>query len=109
MITSRPGVVAAPSQALAKRQCWRRCPGNSDLGPLDVTADKLAAPSKESLETSLPTNYSGAPLQGVEIDKHMATTITSPEAMGGERTFDAPLRNPDASIIDPPDRVSCKC
>src|SRR5262245_61757422 len=69
--------------------------GEIELGPLDVTADKLAAtPSKEALlaqvfadstaansqisvrtealAASLPTNKSMAPLQGVEIDKHLA-------------------------------------
>jgi signal transduction histidine kinase len=103
MITSRPGVAAATAPRSTQMPMLAPLPGEFDLGPLDVTADKLAAPTKETLEASLPTNHSGAPLQGVEIDKHMATTITSPEAMGGERTFDAPLRNPDASIIDPPD------
>jgi signal transduction histidine kinase len=109
MITSRPGVAAAAAPKPPQMPMLAPLPGEFDLGPLDVTADKLAAPSKEALVTSLPTNHSGAPLQGVEIDKHMATTISnsqswaSPEAMGGERTFDAPLRNPDASIIDPPD------
>jgi signal transduction histidine kinase len=109
MITSRPGVAAAPVPKPPQMPMLAPLPGEFDLGPLDVTADKLAAPPKEALDTSLPTNHSGAPLQGVEIDRHMATTISnsqswaSPEAMGGERTFDAPLRNPDASIIDPPD------
>jgi signal transduction histidine kinase len=101
-------------------------PGEFELGPFDVTADKLApTPSKEAmlaqlaestaadsqievrteaLATSLPTGRPGAPVQGVEIDRHLATTITSPDAMGGERTLDAPAREPDpASIIDPPD------
>jgi signal transduction histidine kinase len=124
MITSRPGVTATPAPAPAQTPMMAPLPGEFDLGPLDVTADKLApALSKEAVlaqvlansaaantharievpETSLPTNHAGAPLQGVEIDSHMATTITSPEAMGGERTFEAPLRDPDASIIDPPD------
>lgn len=103
MITSRPGVAAATAPKPPQMPMLAPLPGEFDLGPLDVTADKLAAPPKEALDTSLPTNPSGAPLHGVEIDKHMATTITSPEAMGGERTFEAPLRNPDASIIDPPD------
>ena len=124
MITSRPGVTAAAAPTPPQMPMLPPLPGEFDLGPLDVTADKLApASSKEAVlaqvlanpagvnaaarhespEMSLPTNNSGEPLQGVEIDKHMATTITSPEAMGGERTFEAPLRNPDASIIDPPD------
>jgi signal transduction histidine kinase len=122
MITSLPGTTAPVPQM----PVMAPLPGEFDLGPLDVTADKLApTPSKEAmlaqvavdstaansqmsiraeaLEASLPTDRTGAPLQGVEIDKHMATTITSPDAMGGERTFEAPLRDPDASIIDPPD------
>jgi signal transduction histidine kinase len=130
MITSRPGVTATPASMPAPMPMVASLPGEFDLGPLDVTADKLApALSKEAVlaqvlansipaspsarpdapEMSLPTNHSGAPLQGVEIDRHMATTISnpqtwaSPEAMGGERTFEAPLRDPDPSIIDPPD------
>lgn len=124
MITSLPGTTAARAAAPAPAQpqlpMLAPLPGEFDLGPLDVTADKLAVPqdlllakvtgdAARALETSLPTNQAGAPLQGVEIDRHMATTISnpqtwaSPEAMGGERTFEAPLRNPDASIIDPPD------
>lgn len=118
MITSLPGTTAAraaaPAPAPPQLPMLAPLPGEFDLGPLDVTSDKLAVPqdlllakvggdSARALEASLPTNQNGAPLQGVEIDRHMATTITSPESMGGERTFEAPLRNPDASIIDPPD------
>src|SRR5699024_5726150 len=100
--------------------------GEFELGPLDVTSDKLpktgatseaatsaalaqvemtftAANSRidvpaAALASSLPTN------KPVEIDKHLATTITSPEAMRGERTVEAMPQSPDpASIIDPPD------
>jgi len=103
--------------------------GEFELGPLDVTADKLpqldtpkealtsaalaqidasltaansqiraAATPIAPFASSLPTN------RPVEIDRHLATTITSPDAMGGERTAEAPPRAPDPSqIIDPPD------
>jgi signal transduction histidine kinase len=103
--------------------------GEFELGPLDVTADKLpqldtpreglmsaalaqidasltAANSQIGAQadpiapfsSSLPSN------KPLEMDRHLATTITSPEAMGGERTAEAPPRVPDpAQIIDPPD------
>jgi signal transduction histidine kinase len=99
--------------------------GEFELGPLDVTSDKLpqpdanreaatsaalvqidAAPAANALvaDTSLPTH------KPVEIDRHLATTVnssgqlSSPDAPGGERTAVPPARMPDpASIIDPPD------
>src|SRR5262245_54386217 len=75
MITSLPGATAAPATAPAptppQMPMLAPLPGEFDLGPLDVTADKLAVPTKEALESSLPTNQAGAPLQGVEIDRHM--------------------------------------
>jgi signal transduction histidine kinase len=109
--------------------------GEFELGPLDVTADKLQSPAAtqeaaalaqlkldasaansqisvrtEALATSLPTRQPAAPTQGVEIDKHLATTVSSsqtwasPDAMGGERTLDAASHEADpAPIIDPPD------
>ncbi|HTU67158.1 MAG TPA: ATP-binding protein [Steroidobacteraceae bacterium] len=76
-----------------------------ELGPLDVTEDKLpqldvtkATEGPLPLSASLPTN------KPAELERHLATTITSPEAMGGEKTVEAPPREPDpAAIIDPPD------
>jgi len=105
--------------------------GEFELGPLDVTSDRVsfsepreavtsaalaqaevnatAANSRfdasaTPLSRSLPTN------QPVEIDRHLATTVNSsgalasPDAVGGERSAEASPRVPDpASIIDPPD------
>jgi signal transduction histidine kinase len=71
--------------------------GEFELGPLDVTSDKV--PLSAQQEAATPA----APMP-MELDRHLATTITSPEAMGGERTAEAPPRAPDAAaIIDPPD------
>lgn len=93
--------------------------GEFELGPLDVTADKLPqlSESHEAVSSAALTQLDASPTAAnsrlasslpmnkpVEIDRHLATTITSPEAMGGERTAEAPPRTPDpASIIDPPD------
>jgi signal transduction histidine kinase len=122
--TAEQPIAVLPAEAAAASALAPLSTGEFELGPLDVTADKLApTPPKEvvfaqlpdptaatphvrteALATSLPTHKPFAPTQGVEIDKHLATTITSPDAMGGERTVDAPPRDPDpASIIDPPD------
>jgi signal transduction histidine kinase len=84
--------------------------GEFELGPLDVTEDSL--PSGQNDSTRLATIASLAhisvdtplPVGSPEVAHHLATTITSPDAVNsGESARPAGSHFDPAAIIDPPD------
>jgi signal transduction histidine kinase len=104
----QPVVVAPiPGAATSASMPAPMTTGEFELGPLDITSDKLPAPAdiKVAVEdahegpapflASLPTN------KAVGNDRHLATTVNSSGALTSPAS--SPLASDPASIIDPPD------
>jgi signal transduction histidine kinase len=112
--TAEQPVMAAPAADAAAAALAPLSTGEFELGPLDVTSDKIPQPPRNDVApavvqtlsdvdahegpapfvASLPTN------RPAEMDRHLATTVNSSGALASPVT---PRAADPGAIIDPPD------